>query len=153
VSWLQAPFSWFRFNARFAVTTANFSQRHGNLSQRMENDPELREEQESRGWTWLCSVWPRGSATASRQKKPCQWMAARLCLGSLRIFASQPCRDLRGIPGREGITTRSDGVQPWLAWRHGQPGKRNSAALKTLREWLLKLDVQERQRLSFFNAR
>jgi hypothetical protein len=25
VSWLQAPFSWFRFMARFAVTTANFS--------------------------------------------------------------------------------------------------------------------------------
>jgi hypothetical protein len=96
----------------------------------------------------------RGVRRRRRGKKTMP-MDGRLTVS--RVFASfsasQPCRDLRGIPGREGMAPRSDGVQPWLAWRHGQPGKRNSAALKTLREWLLKLDVQERQRLSFFNAR
>jgi hypothetical protein len=115
----------------------------------MENDPnwgsipELREEQESvarMGLALLGLVEGFGDEVTAKDHAN-GWLLACCVSG---VFASLNPKDvlnLRGIPGREGITPRSDGVQECNLILLGATANQGggSAALKMLREWLLNL--------------
>jgi hypothetical protein len=115
----------------------------------MENDPnwgsipELREEQESAarmGLALLGLVEGFGDEVTAKDHAN-GWLLACCVSG---VFASLNPKDvlnLRGIPGREGITPRSDGVQECNLILLGATANQGggSAALKMLREWLLNL--------------